>query len=132
RRNTAPPSTSPSPERDAFLMLLRPRATLVRLRGGRLEGQEDDLSEPLSDRQLKGLGGRVEGAKGEGPGETRVDDPERCDDAPAGPGRPQPDLAGDVPPQPDGLSSADGDSRPRGDGVRIGLPLRRGLDRFVD
>src|SRR5439155_392390 len=79
RRNTTLPSTSPSPERDAFLVLVRSRASLVGLRGGRVEGQEDDLSEPLTDRQLKGLGRRVEGAEGEGPGETRVDDPERCD-----------------------------------------------------
>src|SRR5204862_699842 len=132
RRNNTLPSTSPPPERDAFLVLVRSRASLAGLRGGRFEGQEDVLSEPLSDRQLKGLGRRVEGAEGEGPGETRVDDPERCDDPTAGPGRPQPDLAGDVPPQLDRLSSADGESGPRGDAVRIRLPLRRGHDHFVD
>src|SRR5438094_9077333 len=83
RRNTTPRSTSRSPERDAFLVLVGSGATLVGLRGGRLEGHEDDLGEPLSDRQLKGLGRRVEGAEGERPGERRVDDPERCDAAPA-------------------------------------------------
>src|SRR5439155_26499505 len=99
RRNTTPPSTSPSPERDALLMLVRSRATLVRLRDGRVEGQEDDLSEPLSDRQLKGLGGRVERAIGECIGETRVDDPERCNDPMADQCTPQPDLDGYVPHQ---------------------------------
>src|SRR5207247_8093204 len=90
RRNTIPHSTSRSLEGHALLALVGPGPTVVRLGRGRVERQEDNLGEPLADRELQDVGRRVERAEREGAGETRGEHSEGCNDPssrPRGPAR---------------------------------------------
>src|SRR3989449_1226011 len=115
RRNPTSRSMSRSFERHAALPLVRPRAFLVRLRGRRLQREEDDLRESLADRELEDIGAAIQRAEGEGPGEAGIDHAERRENPPAGPSRPEPDLAGDVSAETDGLAGADGEPSRRRD-----------------
>src|SRR2546427_3078249 len=115
RPNTTSRSTSRSFERHAALSLVRPRALLVRLRRRGLQREEDNLREPLADRQLEDVGAAIQRAEGEGPGEAGIDHAEGRQDPPAGPGRPKPELARAVPAETDGLARANREpSRRRG------------------
>src|SRR2546422_7141870 len=107
RRNTTSRSTSRSFEGHTALPLVRPRALLVRLRRRGLQREEDDLREPLADRQLEDIGAAIQCAEGEGPGETGIDYAEGRQDPPASPGRPEPELACDMSAETDGLARAD-------------------------
>src|SRR2546426_2423205 len=107
RRSTTWHSTSRSFERHAALALVRPRALLVRLRRRGLQREEDDLREPLADWQLEDVGAAIQGAESEGPGEAGINHAEGRQNPPAGPGRPEPELACDMSAETDGLAGAD-------------------------
>src|SRR2546428_7256688 len=129
QRNTTSHSTSRSFDRHTALSLVGPRALLVRLRRRGLQREEDDLREPLADWQLEDVGAAVQRAEGEGPGEAGIDHAEGRQDPPAGPGRPKPEVARDVPAETDGLASANREpSRRRGPRN----PLRRSRVRRWD
>src|SRR2546426_391296 len=115
RRNTTSRSTSRSFERHTALPLVRPRALLVSLRRRGLQREEDDLREPLADRQLEGIGAAIQSPEAEGAGEPGIDHPEGRQNPLAGPSRPEPDLAGDVSAETDGLAGADGEPSRRRD-----------------
>src|SRR2546426_5856857 len=129
RRNATSRSTSRSFEGHTALPLVRPRALLVRLRRRGLQREEDDLREPLADRQLEDVGAAVQCAEGEGPGEAGIDHAEGRQDPPAGPGRPKPELARDVPAETDGLASANREPSRRRDPCN---PLSRSRVRGWD
>src|SRR5213080_3603686 len=107
RRNTTSRSTSRSFERHTALPLVGPRALLVRLRRRGLQREEDDLREPLADWQLEDVGAAIQGAESEGPGESGINHAEGRQHPPAGPGRPEPELACDMSAETDGLAGAD-------------------------
>src|SRR3989441_6628540 len=115
RRNTMSRSTSRSFERHTALALVRPRTLLVSLRRRGLQREEDDLREPLADRQLEDIGAAIQCPEGEGAGEPGIDHPEGRQNPLAGPSRPEPDLAGDVSAETDGLAGADGEPSRRRD-----------------
>src|SRR2546425_3166221 len=115
RRNTTSRSTSRSFERHTALPLVRPRALLVRLRRRGLQREEDDLREPLADRQLEDIGAAIQRAEGEGAGEAGIDHAEGRQHPPAGPCRPEPELTGEVSAEDDGLAGADREPSPRRD-----------------
>src|SRR2546422_4430697 len=129
RPNTTSRSTSRSFERHTALSLVGPRALLVRLRRRGLQREEDDLREPLADRQLEDVGAAIQRAEGEGPGETGLDHGEGRQDPPAGPGRPKPELARDVPAETDGLAGANREPSRRRDPCN---PLSRSRVRGWD
>src|SRR6059036_3861707 len=112
RPNTTSRSTSRSFERHAALSLVRPRALLVRLRRRGLQREE-----------------AIQRAEGEGPGEAGIDHAEGRQDPPAGPGRPKPELARDVPAETDGLASANREPSRRRDPCN---PLSRSRVRRWD
>src|SRR5207249_9308876 len=107
RPNTTSRSTSRSFERHTALSLVGPRALLVRLRRRGLQREEDDLREPLADWQLEDVGAAIQGAESEGPGEAGINHAEGRQNPPAGPGRPEPELACDMSAETDGLAGAD-------------------------
>src|SRR5213594_4132503 len=130
QRNTTSRSTSRSFERHAALPLVRPRALLVRLRRRGLQREEDDLREPLADRQLEDIGTAIQRAEGEGPGEAGIDHAEGRQDPPASPGRPEPELACDMSAETDGLARADREpSRWRDPCDPLTRPSVRGWDQ---
>src|SRR5881296_4668409 len=130
RRNATSRSTSRSFERHTALPLVRPRALLVRLRRRGLQREEDDLREPLADRQLEDIRTAIQRAEGEGPGEAGIDHAEGRQDPPAGPGRPEPELACDMSAETDGLAGADREpSRRRDSCDPLTRPSVRGWDQ---
>src|SRR5881628_1585003 len=129
QRNTTSHSTSRSFERHAALSLIRSGALLVRLRRRGLQREEDNLREPLADRQLEDVGAAIQRAEGEGPGEAGIEHAEGRQDPPAGPGRPKPELARDVPAETDGLASANREPSRRRDPCN---PLSRSRVRGWD
>src|SRR3989441_3279561 len=115
RRNATSRSTSRSFERHTALPLVRPRALLVRLRRRGLQREEDNLREPLADRQLEDIGAAIQRAEGEGAGEAGIDHAEGGQNPPPRPCRPEPELAGEVSAEDDGLAGADREPSPRRD-----------------